>query len=419
MAQHGSDGVEAPPTVDDVSDDPAARPTISEPVPGAPPAAWPAGRDAPPDVRAALAAWRAARTAWRRRRHGLEAELLLAPRADLLARDDPPRPPEGEVRLRPSAALRWSPLRSETLLAEARVLEAETAWVAAWREAILAAWSMPIERDRAVAAEARAAGALRAAEEALAAASDEEAREARLDLREARLDLADARAELRALDERARSLGVPPGGRPGARAALTPPRVPDPTATRAYRARAARLAADVARSERRWTDATLPLLALEAGYAGSDASLEAGLALRHGRPQATLDAALEGTPQERAWARLEATFRLGSDLDEARAAREAARAAEVEELVAFEARWRDEVADARRELDATSARWRLAEERWRAVAPDDDRGRERALDAARRAWLRMARAYGALLDWIEAWPRRSDDAPASPKAAVD
>jgi hypothetical protein len=393
-----------------VSDAPDARPAAAGPDPDARPGAWPADLADPPDVAAALAAWRAARTAWTRRRHGLEAELVFAPRADLLARDDPPRPLESEVRLRPSAALRWSPLRSETLLAEARLLEAQAAWTAAWREALLARWTLPVQRDRATAAHARAEERVRDARTARNTAADEDAREADLDLREARLDLADAAHELRAIEARARDLGLKLADGPSARPGLASPEVPDPVTTLAYRARAARLAADVARSERRWTDATMPLLAIEAGYAGSDAAVEAGLELRNGRPSATLDAALEGTPQERAWARLQATFRLGSDLGEARAARDAARDAEVEELAAFEARWRSEVAEARREADAATARWRLAEERLAAVAPDDADGRERALDAARRAWLRMARDHGTLLAWIEAWPRPAPDA---------
>jgi hypothetical protein len=394
--------------VDGVSDDPDARPPAAGPAPAARPAAWPADRDDPPDVSAALDAWRAARTAWTRRRHGLEAELLLAPRVDLLARDDPPRPLEDRARLRPSASLRWSPLRSEVLLAEARVLEAEAAWIAAWREVLLAAWTLPVERDRARAARERAEEEVRTARAALEAAPEEDAREAELDLREARLDLADAVQALRAVEARARELGRTLPVDASARPALAGPEVPDPVATRAYRARAARLAADVARSERRWADATMPLLSVEGGYAGSDAALEAGVELRRGRPAATLDATLSGTPQERAWARLEATFRLGSDLGEVRAARDAARDAEVAELAAFEERWRAEVADARRDAEAATARWRLAEERLATVAPDDVRARERALDAARRAWLRMVREHGSLLAWIEAWPRRAE-----------
>jgi hypothetical protein len=397
--------------VDDVSDDSDALPPAAGSAPAARPAAWPAALPDPPEVADALAVWRAARTAWARHRHGLEAELVLAPQVDLRARDDPPRPLESEARLRPSASLRWSPLRSETLLAEARVLEADAAWIAAWREALLARWTLPVERDRAAAAHRWAEERRRAAAAAEDGAEDgAAAREAALDLREARLDLADAARELRAIDARAHALGLAAAGGPADRPALALPEIPDPVATRAYRARAARLAADVARSERRWADATMPLLSVEAGYAGSDASVEAGLALRHGRPAAKLDATLAGTPQERAWARLQATFRLGSDLGEVRAEREAARSAEVEELAAFEARWRAELAEARRDADAATERWRLAEERLAAVGPDDRRGRERALDAAQRAWLRMARDHGALLAWLEAWPERVPDA---------
>jgi len=289
------------------------------------------------------------------------------------------------------------------------VLEAEAAWISAWREALSARWTLPVERDRAAAAHARAEERRRTARATLHAASDADAREAGLDLREALLDLADAAQALQGVDARARVLGLAPVPGPAARPALAAPEIPDPSTTRAYRARAARLAADVARSERRWTDATMPLLAVEAGYAGSDASVEAGLALRHGRPYATVDAALEGTPQERAWARLQATFRLGSDLGEVRASRDAARAAEADELAAFEERWRAEVEEARREADAATARWRLAEDRLAAVSPDDARARARALDAARRAWLRMAREHDALLAWIEAWPLRAPD----------
>lgn len=376
------------------------------------PTSWPPERPDPPNVAAAQAAWDEARTAARRTRAALDADLVLDPSLTVRKRDDPPRPADTVASWSPSASLAWSPLRSETLLAEARVLEAEIAWTDAWREALLAALTLPVEHDAAQEQLADADGDVaKALADRSSASGGDPARTdpgAEFDLREARLDRADASGDLDDVEREAAALGVPLGRDGADRPALRVPAAPDPTTTRAYRARALRLAADVARSERRWTDGVVPALGLEIGYAGSDARVEASAELRHGRPRLRLDGSLEGTPQERGWARLSAAFRLGSDLAGLRRDVDDARLAEVEVLADLERDWHADVRGSLRAFEGDAARWRLAEDR--VDAADEEADRRRAEARARRAWLRMARSYGAVLEAFEAWPAASDQA---------
>jgi hypothetical protein len=378
------------------------------------PAGWPAQRPLPPAVAAAREALREAREEARRTRLGLEAEVTVAPELDILRRDDPPRPATPDLELRPEASVTWSPLRSETLLARARVLEAEVDLTDAWREAIVAAWRAPValarvEADR---REARAAlEAARAALEAAAAHADgprEEAEvareEARLDVREARLDLAEARRELAARP-------VAPGHGRGAPAAperrrALPLPAPAPGWTpRALRARALRRAADVARSERRRVGALLPKLGLEVGYAGSDAAWRAELALERGRPRGELGARLGGTPQERGWLKASAALRLGSDLPRREADLADARRAQRLGREAEAAAWRAELDAARTEAEAREARWRLAEDRLAAARRGGAPRRvARAEDRARRAWLAYLTAADKAWALLETLP---------------
>lgn len=411
-----------------------------------PPRGWPDDVAVPAEVRAAEEALAAAREALRRTRRGLEAELSVAPTLDLLARDDPPRPLETDLAWRPKASLSWSPLRSEALLAEARALEADADRIAAWREATLSALRAPVTLARAhdavaaaehdleaalrrsadVAAEAEAlaaqiasdvpgtaspstdapgpdARAGRGATRADAYAEVERRRAAAtLDVREARIDLGVARRELRDLLARGEYKRLDPTAE--RRPDLPLPELPDATATRAYRARALRLAADVARSERRWRKAVMPRLGVEVGYAGSDGALAAQLELRDGRPRGRVSGALGGTPQERGWATVSALFRLGTDLPSAQAATVAAREAERRTLDDHAATWTREAEERRHDARTARARWRVAEARRATIAPDDERGRARALEAARRTWLRYLAALDKLTRLAETWP---------------
>jgi hypothetical protein len=422
----------APADADPAALGPAGREGAPDPPapPSAPPAplGWPEGRPLPPEVVAAQEALRAAREAARRTRLGLEAEVTLAPELDVLRRDDPPRPATTDLDLRPEATVTWSPLRSETLLARARVLEAEVDLADAWREAILTAWRAPVARARAradlqearadldaaraardaAASEASVAGADRAtAEDDPAAGPDAAAaalREARLDVREAHLDLAEARRELAALP-------TAPGDDPGAppvrerRVALPPPTPAPGWTPRALRARALRLAADVARSERRRLGALLPKLGVEVGYAGSDAAWRAELALERGRPRGELGASLGGTPQERGWLKAYAALRIGSDARRREAALADARRAERLGREAEAAAWRAELRAVRADAEAREARWRLAEARLASARRGDDGRRvARAEDRARRAWLSYLTAAGKAWTLLERLP---------------
>ena len=410
------------------------------------PVAWPAGTPVPPEVETARDQLRAARTAERRARLGLEAEVIVAPDLDVVRRDDPPRPPRADLELRPEAKVRWAPLRSEALLARARVLEAEVELLEAWRAAILDAWRLPIERARAEAAlraaraelseaaEAREAAASHVAEERAARARADPAdrslvaaertlRDARLDEREARLDLDEARRELAALPTATTARGDPPtdGGVPepgtARRRRISLPRPAPGWTPRDLRADALRRAADVARSERRRLGAVLPKVGVEIGYAGSDATGTAKLALEHGRPRGELGASLGGTPQERGWLEAYAAVRLGSDAPtraaDLAAVRERARTGRVADAAA----WRADLRDARAEVRTREARWRLAEAR--SVAAHEDgaaRAVARADDRARRTYLTYLTAVGKVLDLVEALPPlppAASDAPPS------
>lgn len=385
--------------------------------PDARPLGWPTGLAVPDAVRAADERLAAARDALRRARLGLDAEVAIAPTARLTKRDDPPRPLETELTWGPKASLSWSPLRSEALLAEARVLEAEADRIAAWRDATLAALRTPVALARledAVAAAEHDLDAARRrradAEAAIAAdvATDElaalERRRAAagLDVREARIDVDEARREL--LELRAGTEDTPLRSAAERRLDLPLPPLPEPTATRAYRARALRLAADVARSERRWRKAVLPRLGLEVGYAGSDGSLAAKLELRDGRPRGRLSGAIRGTRQERGWATVSALFRLGSDLPSAVAGQADARQDERRTLEQLEAAWTREAVARWEDARTARARWQVAEARRATVAPDDERGRVRALEAARRSWLRYLVALDKVTTLAETWP---------------
>lgn len=383
--------------------------TLPDPV-DSHPAFWPSSLSPPLQVLDAREALASANAAWRERRLALETELVLEPQLGVMARDDPPRPAEARAQWQPSATVAWSPLRSETLLSEARVLEAEAAYAAAWREAWSELDQAPVERARAAARLAQAEHAWN--ETANGDADDLERREAQLDLEEARFDLRRFEDQLEA------SFGSPePFSLPAERRHDHPdPRRPQVTATWRYRARALRLAADVARSERRWTAAVVPLLELEVGYAGSDAQVGAELELRGGRPTARAYASLGGTPQERGWATLSAAFRFGNDQPAVRAGLDAARLAEVRTLAELEEHWNGRALILTDELAFARERWRLEEDRLAAEAmaeagaeaEADVSGQERTLDRVRRAYLRFLRAYDALCTQLEAWPPAGD-----------
>ncbi len=385
-----------------------AAPTFPSPpagppdAPGPPPDAWPTDRPEPAEVTRRRGAWRDAVRARTRRLRATEAEVVVPAGVHLLKRDDPPRPADLAPSFAPEATATWSPLRSERLLAEARVLEAERAWRDAWRDALHAAWAGPVERARLEAERAEARAAL--------AHDPDDARDAALDLRIADADQA---ALARDAHEALAPIGAEPdwagGGAPWPvladveRPAFRPPAAPPPEATLHVRARLARALADLARSERRRTAALLPHVGLELGYAGRHAEVSGALALRAGRPEAGLRARARGTPQERAWVDVGATVRFGSDagrrardVDDAR--REVARVRErARRDVAADA------AEARDDLEVATARWRAAERdraaAWTAGTPDPD-----ALDDARRAWLRYLRAVVRDAAARETWP---------------
>lgn len=366
--------------------------TLPDPI-EAVPSFWPSSLPQPPSVRDARAALLAANDAWRQRRLALDAELIVEPQVGLLTRDDPPRPTETRAEWRPGATLAWSPLRSETLLAEARVVEAEAAYAASWREAWFAGHRTPVERAR---AEARLAEAAREWERL------EEAEPDGLERREARLDLEEARLELERVDS------APVLASSHRRHDHPDPQRPEVTRTWRYRARALRLAADVARSERRWTAAVVPLLELEVGYAGSDAELGAELELRGGRPSARAYATLRGTPQERGWATLSAAFRFATDQPDVRAELDAARLAEVRTLAELEEAWNGRAEVLLADLTFARERWRLEEDRLAAGSDRTTEAQARAEAGVLRAYLRYLGAYDATSAHFEAWPPACD-----------
>ncbi|MDZ7799236.1 MAG: hypothetical protein U5K81_00400 [Trueperaceae bacterium] len=361
-------------------------------------------------------------------RLGLSAEIRLRPRLTLTWRDDPPRPLEAELAPRPDASVAWSPLRSEVLLAEARVVEARLDLADAMRDAAVEALVAPVELEAAVAERAAARADLQEArnevatartrrDEARAAAAaaspdapelaeaqveaDRAHRAARLDLREAELDLADAERALAELTPVAPSLLPAPAAAP--RRDLHHPAAPDPTRLAAYRARALRLAAEVARSERYRRRAFIPDVAMEVGYAGSDARVEGTLGMRAGRPRAEVAGSLDGTIQERGWARVTATLRFGRDGVRAATTPERLRAEAAATQEALASALRAEAHAAREEACARRARWRLAEDALRhARDGGDGRAIARAERDAVRTWLRFVRATHGLLEAVEA-----------------
>lgn len=385
-----------------------------------------------PDVVNAREDLRAAHEALEHSRRGLSAEMTVRPRLDLLARDDPPRPRTGDLDLRLGASLAWAPLRSGILLDEARVVEAELRLLDARREAFVGGLRSRVARARTGAAvsaaeEARRAAShevasarhaveegagtpadaaadgeagIDAAESSAATAEADEARRrlarADLDLREALLDLADARRDREGLGRPAEPEVGPE------RPDLRLPGIGDVRTLGAFRARELRLAAAIAREERRRLDAFMPDLSLEGGYAGADAAVSAGLALAGGRPRGRLQVAWTGTRQERAWARMSLTLRLGSDADAALtspADLAVSARATLEELA-------DELeAEARADLAEAASRrshWRLAEEHLAIEREEGDSRRiARAEEVARREWLRFLRAAVAAADTLE------------------
>ncbi|MDR9391286.1 MAG: hypothetical protein RI554_04580 [Trueperaceae bacterium] len=396
------------PTASDAPPRPSYPPAGPPDAPGPAPAAWPADHPEPAEVTRRREAWRDAVRARARRHRATDAELVLPAGAHLLKRDDPPRPTERAPSFAPEVAATWAPLRSERLVAEARVLEAERAWRDAWRDALHAALAAPVERARLEVerADARAA---------LAGGDPDDARDAALDLRIAEADLValhrdahEALAPLRSAGPDAAQGGrTPPASWPVLadveRPALTPPPAPPAAATLHVRARVARALADVARSERRRTAALLPHVGLEVGYAGRHAETSGSVELRAGRPEAEVRARARGTPRERAWVDLEASVRFGSDagrrtrdLEDARRDLERARERATRDVGA-------DVTEARNDLDVATARWRAAEAAraaaWSAGRPDAG-----ALDDARRDWLRYLREAMRDAEAREGWP---------------
>lgn len=360
-------------------------------------------------------------------RLGLSTEIRLRPRLTLTWRDDPPRPPGAQMALRPDASVAWSPLRSEVLLAEARVVEARLDLADAMRDAAIEALIAPVQLGVALADRAAARADLQAArndvaaartrrDEARAAATAspdtpelaeahveavEAHRAARLDLRDAELDLADAERELAALTPVVSPR--PPAPNTALRLDLHHPAAPDPTRLGAYRARSLRLAAEVARSERYRRRAFIPDVALEVGYAGSDARVEGTLGMRAGRPRAEVAGRLDGTVQERGWARITATLRFGRDGVRAATNPERLRAEAAAAQEGLASALRAEAHAAREEARARRARWRLAEDALRhARERGDGRRVARAERDAVRTWLRFVRATHGLLEAAEA-----------------
>lgn len=359
------------------------------------------------------------REAWAVERGGLEAELTLDPELQLLARDDPPRPAQLTPGAVAGAEVRWSPLRSQVLLAEARVLEACAGLIAARREAGYRALRAPVEAARAARAlrEARVdLGEARATERRLrgrAAPTDAQGREAlarerlaaELDAREARLEVAERARTLAGWRAEAAALGADTPSPPALPRPLLPPEALPVADSLTFRARALREEASVALARRRATAAVLGGVALEGAYHGSDARLQAGVELASGRPRARAALTLRGTPQERWELGLSARLRMGSDAPRAWRTLEAARADRARTLSGLRAEIVDDRREARAEVRARAARLELAGARWSAArAADDPEAADDALDRLQRAWLRWLRSVDRLLrssegDW--------------------
>ncbi len=447
----------------------AAAPSGSDPL--APPAAWPAEAPTPHAVVDAATALHDRTEALRLQAEGVVAELRFRPRAHLLWRDDPPRPLDPSFDGAPEARVVWSPLASEVLLAEARVIEAEAALQDAWRDAVVDAWAAPVAAARTLAdlhaaegtlvraeadAEAARATLRKTAREAgrpdlasVPASVDAAARDGDLPeaLRTARLaavaaELDRRAAALRAREARdaaepwfayrppgeaaefgigwARLAGWDPASEPPpeldaeARSELALPAPPDPRGLRAYAARTARTEAVVSRADRNRLGAVVPAASFEAGYAGTSAELSAELGVRSGRPRVELGGSLDGTVQERFWLRAGVTVRLGSDLDAAVRDAERARADQERTLRELAASLRTEAAERTFAAETAAERWRLAEER-RVLArlEGTEAQRRRAEDDARRRWLQYLTAAH------RAWTRTESPPGRAPAGGAD
>ena len=163
----------------------------------------------------------------------------------------------------------------------------------------------------------------------------------------------------------------------------------------AFLALTLREAAALARSERRRVAAFLPSLGVEVGYAGSQGRLEARWALREGRQRAALEGAWRGTPQERGWAEVSASFRFGSDAREVQETVRSAEDAMVQAQETFIEQWEAEVASTERAYAFALERWQLAEARVEDA---------RSLDQARRAYLRYLTALRRAALARGVWP---------------
>jgi hypothetical protein len=115
----------------------------------------------------------------------LTAEVTLDPEVRVVRRDDPRRVGVVTPTLTPGARVAWDPLRSETLLAEARVFEAIGAWREAWCEALIAARRVPVVLARAEAEVREVRASLAALREEGASAESLVVREAMLAVEEA------------------------------------------------------------------------------------------------------------------------------------------------------------------------------------------------------------------------------------------
>jgi len=230
------------------------------------PVSWPEGAALPGGVREAEGAFRAAVAAWRGERRALTAEVTLDPEVRVVRRDDPRRVGVVTPTLTPGARVAWDPLRSEALLAEARVFEAIGAWREAWCEALIEARRVPVVL-------ARAEAEVEEVRASLAALREEGASAESLVVREAMLAVEEASWQLEEAQGSAVGVAVDLGGDARPAGSLPGPRPVE--ALPAFLALTLREAAALARSERRRVAAFLPSLGVEVGYAGSQGRLEA------------------------------------------------------------------------------------------------------------------------------------------------
>jgi len=365
------------------------------------PAAWSAQVSVPTSVFRAEDAFLTARDVLQKERSGFSADLTFKPAFSILKRDDPPRPAVTSTSVSPTGSLSWRPLRSEVLLAEARVFEAFSGWLESWRDVLVSTWIAPVRLAQAK----QENFALQTRIAALKENSAEDDVESLFELWEVELDQKDALiTHVEAYQDALRLVGSNP------REQRFPVTVKDSGSLAmlpAYRATMLRAAAVVARSERRRLAAVMPSLSLAMGLAGSRARAEAEFGFSHGRPEAFLKASLNGTPQERAWASLEASFRLGTDLGEVEQDVLDARQEVQREHDAFVAAHEEEVRGRRDAWRRADEHWRLAEDRLAWLQSKDDpseRDVEKALREVRTWWIRMVVAAGRLSESWATWP---------------